>query len=295
MTITARNYVAQALDGLQKFYDALPGTRGEAKEFGKVLLRYMESSIHFAVPDSGYIMQDDLRGIRCRKIRLPYPVITVEWFEPHDPSRLLPGHIPVDKRILLAIDGENEIYVYPFFHFRGGNWESGLYGMVLDTKSWANGPPSYVNNIYEKLPNGATGLHLPIKYIYHSGLEDLAEEKLANPFDGSGNSPLILEFLEALSCSNVRHEPIEPVDQRKNARRIKAGKLPIYETRILTIDAGKSISAGSGQGGSHASPRQHLRRGHIRRLQDKNVWVNACVVGRAETGVIDKQYHVSAA
>lgn len=32
-------------------------------------------------------------------------------------------------------------------------------------------------------------------------------------------------------------------------------------------------------GSSHSGPGVHLRRGHIRRLKTKNVWVNACVVG----------------
>lgn len=47
----------------------------------------------------------------------------------------------------------------------------------------------------------------------------------------------VLELCEALSCSNVDSEVVELVDQRKNAKRIKQGKLPMYETRRLVIKA----------------------------------------------------------
>ena len=47
----------------------------------------------------------------------------------------------------------------------------------------------------------------------------------------------VMELIEALSCSNVKAQLLEPVDVFKQARRAKDGKLPIYETKILTIPA----------------------------------------------------------
>jgi hypothetical protein len=47
--------------------------------------------------------------------------------------------------------------------------------------------------------------------------------------------------------------------------------------------------------GTHASPRLHLRRGHIRRLDEsRTVWVQSCVVG-AEPGAVLKDYRVTPA
>lgn len=64
-----------------------------------------------------------------------------------------------------------------------------------------------------------------------------------------------------------------------NAKRTNQGKPPLYDYHCLTVTTNRQSSA-KGQGtGTHASPRQHLRRGHIRRLPDKKVWVNSCVVG----------------
>ena len=68
----------------------------------------------------------------------------------------------------------------------------------------------------------------------------------------------------------------------------------MYETRTLWIDVPEgSKNSGEWQGGTHRSPRQHLRRGHIRNLQNgKKVWVNAAVVGAKESGVICNNYAI---
>lgn len=115
-------------------------------------------------------------------------------------------------------------------------------------------------------------------------------------FDAGRDIQVLFEFCEALSCSNVAHEPIEKIDERVNQRRIKNGKLPLWETRHLVIDtkyeatehkAGYAIIGRQG-------PRQHLRRGHIRRISgNRKIWINSCVVGHAEKGRIEKTYGVA--
>lgn len=48
-------------------------------------------------------------------------------------------------------------------------------------------------------------------------------------------------------------------------------------------------------GGTHASPRLHDRRGHLRRLRGgKNVWVRPCKVGDASLGAVFHDYEVAA-
>jgi hypothetical protein len=90
----------------------------------------------------------------------------------------------------------------------------------------------------------------------------------------------------------------QEADAAKNQRRVRDGKLPIYETRVLIIHTPRETvtrsEANTGQ--LRASPRQHLRRGHIRRLPDgRKIWVQAAVVGSVEKGRIDKSYFVGAA
>ncbi len=107
----------------------------------------------------------------------------------------------------------------------------------------------------------------------------------------------LLEFCEALSCVNVKSDIIQHENKAINIKRQKNNKLPLYETRILTLtlptkSREKSVS---NESQDRRSPRQHLRRGHIRRLDDKRkIWVNSCVVGKSEDGIIEKTYNITA-
>ena len=79
-----------------------------------------------------------------------------------------------------------------------------------------------------------------------------------------------------------------------NRRKIAQGKTPTYEWRTVVIEP---VQAKRGnQGGTHASPRLHDRRGHLRRMRSgKNVWVRPCKVGDASKGVVFHDYKLEAA
>lgn len=94
----------------------------------------------------------------------------------------------------------------------------------------------------------------------------------------------------ALSCSNVSMQS-ETAPEKVNKKRAQAKKRVIRDHHILVIGASKS-ERGEQLGGTHASPRVHLRRGHIRRLDKKNIWVNACVVGNKRMGILTKDYDI---
>lgn len=102
----------------------------------------------------------------------------------------------------------------------------------------------------------------------------------------------VLALIQVLQCSNVKTTRVPP-SPALNKKRIASGKLPFVEYRILAIDSGASASAtGSG---THSSPRQHIRRGHIRRLADeRRIWVHQCLVGDPRKGLIVKDYRVLA-
>jgi len=76
-----------------------------------------------------------------------------------------------------------------------------------------------------------------------------------------------------------------------NRRKIIEGKLPTYDWTTVWIEPAKPRS--EGKGGTHASPRLHDRRGHLRRLASgKNVWVKSCKVGDASKGAIFHDYAI---
>jgi len=65
--------------------------------------------------------------------------------------------------------------------------------------------------------------------------------------------------------------------------------------RQVAIDPARLRAATPPQGGSHASPRWHIRRGHWRQLANgRRVFVRPCEVGDPTRGGIVKDYAVEA-
>jgi hypothetical protein len=283
--ITAKNYAAQAERGLLEWAGSV------SKEYPRDALRAMDlsvaigRSVHFAMPDGGKILNGNLRGMRGVDFRLPFPEITVEYSFQEVGVRRLVYARDLGPNEITGPDGGVTIVA---LSFSGGQWvPDGMFAIV--NRKWDD--PSL--SLHRRL-----AFQGPADFTIKKLGEDGAEKCLTTAV--GWDATVVLELCEALSCSNVEKELIETIDTRKNERRIKQGKLPLYETYQLVIKApGSSARKVAGiQGGAHDrnGPREHLRRGHIRRLSDdKKVWVQSCVVGARSKGVIDKSYAVACA
>lgn len=77
-----------------------------------------------------------------------------------------------------------------------------------------------------------------------------------------------------------------------NSRRAAKGKGPaLFDWHTVVITPAQASTPH--QGGTHASPRLHDRRGHWRTYPSgKKGWVKACKVGDASKGVVFKDYEV---
>lgn len=97
--------------------------------------------------------------------------------------------------------------------------------------------------------------------------------------------------VEVFSCCNVstlEHTP----PKFTNTKRIAKGKIPFFTYRTLHITSDSEKTAHQGVA-THASPRLHLRRGHIRKLpSDRRIWVRASLVGDKSKGFAAKEYSV---
>ncbi|MFK5894255.1 MAG: hypothetical protein QM504_13620 [Pseudomonadota bacterium] len=102
---------------------------------------------------------------------------------------------------------------------------------------------------------------------------------------------VVQSILTVMNCSNVEAIESKPSNLRKMMK--KKGNLPLHSTWTLHIKPGKNSTNQESHGGTHASPRVHLRRGHIRQLSTGNqIWVQPCVVGDKKSGVIHKNYTI---
>lgn len=98
--------------------------------------------------------------------------------------------------------------------------------------------------------------------------------------------------LEVIACSNIVLID-NPVPKHIKLKEKEKSFRYIYKTlHIITNNAKKkNIKKGSG---THAGPKVHLRRGHIRRLSNKNkIWIQSCVVGNKKRGIVYKDYKIN--
>jgi hypothetical protein len=104
---------------------------------------------------------------------------------------------------------------------------------------------------------------------------------------------LISRFVQCLDTTQTAYLPT-PKKSFLNAARAAKGKPPaLFDWHTVQIEPRKPKS--DPQGGTHASPRLHDRRGHWRVCANgKKVWVKACKVGDASKGVVFKDYKVAA-
>ncbi|KND60406.1 hypothetical protein BVER_03852c [Candidatus Burkholderia verschuerenii] len=94
-----------------------------------------------------------------------------------------------------------------------------------------------------------------------------------------------------VNCANI-DAPLLEAPAKLNRKREQAGRTPFFDYRVLALRPPRS-GAGEGRGGQHASPKAHIRRGHIRRLEHKQVWVSDTLVNASsERGVVVKDYEV---
>ena len=99
-----------------------------------------------------------------------------------------------------------------------------------------------------------------------------------------------LDFCYVLHNHEVIFDEVEP-DKSKNQFRRARGKAPLFTYKVLTI--GKKKRKSAHLGGTHASPRSHLRRGYYR-TSPKGIrhWVQPCMVKGETDGFVHKDYQV---
>ena len=119
------------------------------------------------------------------------------------------------------------------------------------------------------------------------------KHKDGTPFDYR-NSPalgplaFIATFLESLNVgTTIGYFPAKRANWDK---KIRQGKVPTYDWKTILIEPAKP--KGEDQGGTHASPRWHERRGHWRITRGKKVWVKNCEVGNKARGAVFHDYQI---
>lgn len=75
----------------------------------------------------------------------------------------------------------------------------------------------------------------------------------------------------ALLMSRNVYVHVEGAPERLNKKRLRQGKIAIAETRHIRVRTDERLISREHQGGTHASPVMHWRRGHMRRLESGKI------------------------
>ena len=278
--MTPGNYLEHAAEYFwtteHQIRQAIPGEAG-CLDYFKGLIPIALKAPRFLLPHDGLVGTNEKSQFMklFQPVRLPYPVIVLEFSATRG------------RTIVVAMEsniGGPCISTYTFLSWNDGNphaWEPRHLCVSADTTGNPVIPVRDGKNTKYGLSLFVTDLNT------NRGVSEI------DPYRAEIHAIwVLLSLLLALQCCNVKTENV-PVPIALNKKRVERKKLPFVEYKILTVG---TEHAGSLSGsGTHASPRQHIRRGHIRRITDtRTVWVNQCMVGDPNKGTIVKDYRVTA-
>ena len=204
-----------------------------------------------------------------------------------------------------------EFVVWPILGFKAGRI---IYGALLEEEQWMPVldpvlvTPEISSGLGVKVRSIDTGKCITVQVLscqetlsiraeasLQLGVKPSAETLLKEMTnDAAGEALAIVELCNLLDCTNVETISLAP-SAKLNRKRVAAGRPPLFEYRVLNLRSSGG-SEHENMGTSHASPRLHYRRGHIRRLQNgRKTWVRPHMVGDASRGNVVKDYKLSQA
>lgn len=285
--VLATNYAAHALDVLRDLDRQMPSTWQTSRSDLAVLQQLIKQSEKFLLPPNGeLLLTSEYRDHFFDLLRLPYPVVALEIPVTH--SDRLEG-IQATKSLLIAwtreadcawpsVDDANDAINFTELVYWNHEWRlrPGVCGFSPSAPDFRGG----------KTVASKGSATFP-EYFGGCTLQEI-ESELGGMFSSGFNA--IIEFCVKVNCENVVQDRLAP-SKVMNQKRVSKGKTPFFTYRFLQIPSPRSEEVPVG--GTHASPRMHLRRGHPRRLATGKVtWVRNAIVGNPSIGVVDKTYVV---
>jgi len=278
------NYFRRILKDLNKIKNQqLPES---VSVFVSESIRQVAKSVKFHLPITGRILED--LNFRCldetTPLRLPFPICGFEYERPAG-GPLLYGEHRHTRAAFVASEVTDGVTVLVFVWQKTGWVPLGLVKFpivnYLDRSLMTEEATKGILNYDSK-----KGVPLRIHSLEWKGVPSFP---VTDFIDEAG---ALLCFLNALQCSNVE---ITKLPKRTEGLTNKeASKVDQYHVLSLKLSKSQSDIAGV-SGGTHRSPREHLRRGHIRILQSgEKIWINSTVVNAGKNyGKITKSYRVS--
>lgn len=260
-------------------------SRKVAPELNSELLRWIESSVKIQLPDGGRLIGDKASDVlNDMPLNLPFDSVCIEYRREST------------KFDQMRADAGEELHHCLKCIVLAKHWqkedESECNWILLREVSWFDYAGVWAPLCEVLLPKQGYAQEvdgqLRMMSVTNPGIGPRLESdsiwKDADLSDGMG---AVIDLIAALACSNIK---LERKKARKVGRKVKSA-LPFDSYHYLTVDVpGKPSGQGAGIG-DRRSPREHIRRGHIRRLADgRAIWINAAIINAGIGSKVDKAY-----
>jgi len=248
-----------------------------SSDLKKYYLNPMGNAVKFILPDGAKIIGDEALELLTdeRHVHLPYPTTLLEYraegvgYDGTDATQS-------PRRIIIASEVADSIFV-------AGIWDMPEYNF-WNISPWLRFDRPELGKIHTKEPSRFD--------VLSSGAVQAAASKHPKYLDSvredmAGELFALGRFMSALACKNIGSAkvPTPSGSKRKAALRFD-------DYRCLVLANGENGGGGTPVG-DRRSPREHLRRGHIRTMSNGHkTWINSTVISAGSGGVIKKSYEM---
>lgn len=279
-------YMSHALDTMERNFlrDAEP------RKHLSFLKQSARRAVKFTVPECPPYPIDDV--LEPQDYRPPYPVTV---FEVDKVRAEHEGERYEGALVTIAIDRKDRAEI----HF--------LFGDTIDDPSTHGWSTSFFRSIFyydpEMVRFNDRGMPCPIMEIIPTVAELFVETNAhMDMTDVEGMKHDLMEQLAPMLqiytaiCYAMRNNVTTTVDvppdaKQNRVRRIR-NQMPLFTYKTLVIGEAKP-KVKTRKGGTHASPRSHLRRGHYRTSKNGlRYWVSAAFVNGNTPGFVHKDYEL---
>ena len=314
------NYSAQAIKDLEFMLGMMRDDYPLTSIATKIIIDLLRSSIKFSIPDGGKLFEKGYfpNMEEIGDFHLPFPIVALEYkFKTLHNSTGLGIDQDAHERIALCVDvsqvenfplnffnSKNGFYVFPFWKTDsklGRLWNvcygGGFIPASRDPDSTLTTPKELEGLITTTTDLGVRYFPVLPEMVHSLETSFGRDEFIKNmTLDANDEVGALLHFLSVVNCSNVIAETANTNKRNlkaRNAKRIKKGKKELFEYKVLKIKPSLTQRAKSmNEGQKRKSPKEHLRRGHPRRIPGKSkpTWINSVTVCPESKGRVDKEY-----
>ncbi len=323
------NYSTHAIEDLRAAAARMAPAFRQTKVQTLRIAELIDQAVKFILPDNGDLVElTKIDEVSLGMFRLPFPLTVLEAPFPPGGALVEEGlmkEVASTKRITLAWD---ETFAAKS-GFAPDFKEEGVYVLSVyysdDSRQWLAAPLGLFipldNNVRTLGTNLGTGpdalmtQHLLSTeasttksslldanyFLVLPQIAELLSEEMGHDaalarmqLDVRDEMLTAYGFCLTVNCVNIGVATIA-APEKLNAKRVRNGKPPLYEYKVLDLPEPKAHQAtGYRLDGSRNAPRTHLRRGHPRKLPDGRLtFVRAAVIGASNLGTLLKDYRVS--